>query len=197
MLSASAPPSPPSRVNLPTAGSSRLKLGCPVGRSCSGHRSRRWSVTAARYRAYAADHGLRLGRLRSGSPALALGAPLFEAADSAFTLRRVRHPTSGSTCRTQGQLRSLGRRGGSFGRISACPATAVTLLTHYAKRGFELKMSVWRSPVRAVVDEPELPLLASRRWTAYPPSRRSPSCGSTTTHTRSRRRGSVGTRHDS
>jgi hypothetical protein len=73
------------------------------------------------------------------------------------------------------------------------PATVVTLLTHYAKRGFELKMSGWRSPVRAVVDGPELPLLASRRWTAFQPSRRWPSCGNTTTLARSRRRGSVGT----
>jgi hypothetical protein len=37
------------------------------------------------------------------------------------------------------------------------------------------------------------PLLASRRWTAYRPSRRWPLCGSTTTPMRSRRRGSVGT----
>ncbi len=84
--------------------------------------------------------------LKAGTPPLreSCACPrgaLFEAADSAYTLRRVRHPTSRSTCRTQGQPRSLGRRVGSFGRISACPATAVTLLTHHAKPGFELKMS--------------------------------------------------------
>lgn len=120
--------------------------------------------------------------LKAGTPPLreSCACPrgaLFEAADSAYTLRRVRHPTSRSTCRTQGHPRSLGRRVGSVGRISACPATAVTLLTRCAKPGFELKMSGWRSPVRAVVDGPELPLLASRRWTAYQPSRRWPRAG--------------------
>jgi len=42
---------------------------------------------------------------------------------------------------------------------SDCPATAVRLLTHYAKRGFELKMSVWRSPVRASWTDRNCPCL--------------------------------------
>ena len=121
-------------------------------------------MTAARCRAYVADHGLLLGRLRSGSPALCPLGALFGAADSAFRLRRVRDPTLGSICRTRGRLRSLGRRVGSFGRISVCPATAATPLTHHGTRGFELKMSVWRSPVRAVVDGPELPFARSRYY---------------------------------
>lgn len=76
--------------------------------------------------------------LNAGTPPLRESCPcpgnaLSGAADSAFTLRRVRHPASGSACRTHGQIRSLGGRVGPVGRISAYPASAATLLTHYTK----------------------------------------------------------------
>ncbi len=112
---------------------------------------------------------------------------------SAFTLRRVRHPTSGSPCRTQGQPRSLGRRVGSVGRISACPATVVTLLTHYAKRRFDLKMSGWRSPVRAGRGRTGTALACIAALDGVPTE---PAVAFVREHyapMRSRRRGSVGT----
>jgi len=116
-----------------------------------------------------------------------------EAVGYARPLAQGHHPTSGSTYWFEGLSPSLGRRAGCAGPTSACPPAVATLAMPSPRHGSAAATNASRSPAEEVAEEParRSPVLPSS--TACISRRPWPTCASTTTAARWRRRGSAGT----